>query len=45
MPTEKEQVEAREDDAPEPAEETPRGNIHSETDESEPGEMPPPLPN
>ena len=45
MPTEKEQVEAREDSAPEPIEPTPRGNVHSEpADEDLPGEMPPPLP-
>ena len=51
MPEEKEQpligteaVEAREESAPEPPEPAPRGNRYSEPDESEPGDVPPPLP-
>jgi len=45
VPSEKEQVEAREEHAPEPPESAPRGNVHSEPDDSTPGDMPKPLPN
>ena len=45
MPTEKDQVEAREEKSPEPPEPSPRGNVHSEPDDGDPGELPSPLPN
>ena len=44
MPDEKDHIEAREENAPEPPEPAPRGNRFSEPDAMPDHDMPPPLP-